>query len=195
MSAGTERASLEFAGKRPAAKSKKARPDLVREVIGKISRRDGLFLGSFKRFAAASRSGRKPPALQQRQGKGLSRSGKESQIFNPGRTRGRLRRLLGLRCHAEVASVSAAVGCSHSPLTIRVDAETGGVFERSRVSQPLGAVALHGFAQPPKLKLGDLVASYRSWPASAQLSVQLLKAAGLSCAGNIDLDRSRAAAG
>jgi len=40
MSAGTERASLEFAGKSLLQKAK-ARPDLVREVIGKIQR-DGL---------------------------------------------------------------------------------------------------------------------------------------------------------
>src|SRR5437899_7025655 len=41
VSAGTERASAEFAGKSLLQKAQ-ARPDLVREVIGKI-RRDGLF--------------------------------------------------------------------------------------------------------------------------------------------------------
>src|SRR5271155_218277 len=40
VSAGTERASAEFAGKNLVAKAK-ARPDLVRDVLGKI-RRDGL---------------------------------------------------------------------------------------------------------------------------------------------------------
>ncbi|MGC2449520.1 MAG: bi-domain-containing oxidoreductase [Candidatus Sulfotelmatobacter sp.] len=178
VSAGTERASAEFARKSLLQKAK-SRPDLVREVISKVQR-DGIFSA-----VEAVRS-----RLDQPQSPGYSSAGTVISIgegitdIQPGD------RVAcagaGIAVHAEIACVPRLM-LAHIP-------------EREPIGNPVsfedaafatvGAVALHGI-RTSEAKLGDLVAVV-GLGLLGQLTVQLLKAAGCRVLG-MDIDSERAA--
>jgi threonine dehydrogenase-like Zn-dependent dehydrogenase len=137
VSAGTERASAEFARKSLLQKAR-SRPDLVREVIGKVQR-DGIF-SAIQPCAAVSTS-RKVPATAAREQS--SQSATASPICNPA-----------------TASLAPALD---SPFTRRLRASRdcwwrASPRERSAAERKvpfdeaafatLGAVALHGIRTP-----------------------------------------------
>src|SRR5208283_4971626 len=176
VSAGTERASAEFAGKSLLQKAQ-ARPDLVREVIGKM-RRDGIFSAI---QAVRSR-------LDQPQSPGYSSAGTVIAVgdgvtdLQPGD------RVAcagaGFAVHAEVACVPRLlVGL----IPTRNAAEEVPFDEAAFAT--LGAVALHGI-RTAEVKLGDLVAVI-GLGLLGQLTLQLLKAAGCRVLG-MDINPSRA---
>jgi predicted dehydrogenase/threonine dehydrogenase-like Zn-dependent dehydrogenase len=178
VSAGTERASAEFAGKSLLQKAQ-ARPDLVRDVLGKI-KRDGL--GSAIQ-AVRSR-------LDQPQAPGYSSSGTVIGIgdgvvdFQPGDR---------VACAGAGVAVHAEVACVPRLLAARIPPEDSGseevAFEVAAFAT-LGAVALHAI-RTAEVKLGDTVAVI-GLGLLGQLTVQLLKAAGCRVLG-MDLDSSRVA--
>jgi predicted dehydrogenase len=178
VSAGTERASSEFARKSLLQKAQ-SRPDLVREVISKVQR-DGIFSAL---QAVRSR-------LDQPQSPGYSSSGTVIAVgegvtdLKPGD------RVAcagaGFAVHAEVANV---------PRLLVAPIPTG---DASRTEVPLdeaafatlGAVALHG-VRTAEANLGDRVVVI-GLGLIGQLTMQLLKAAGCSVFG-MDPDPLRAA--
>jgi predicted dehydrogenase/threonine dehydrogenase-like Zn-dependent dehydrogenase len=182
VSAGTERASTEFARKSLLQKAQ-SRPDLVREVISKVQR-DGIF--------SAIQSVRS--RLDQPQSPGYSSAGTVISVgegvvdIQPGD------RVAcagaGFAVHAEVACVPRLLVAripqrtldGDSPLTSEVP------FDEAAFAT-LGAVALHG-VRTSETKLGDAVAVI-GLGLLGQLTVQLLKAAGCRVVG-LDLDGSRA---
>ncbi len=175
VSAGTERASAEFARKSLLQKAK-SRPDLVREVISKVQR-DGIFSA-----VQAVRS-----RLDQPQSPGYSSAGTVIAVgegvtdLRPGD------RVAcagaGFAVHAEIASVPRL-------LVARIPSGAGDevAFDEAAFAT-LGAVALHGI-RTSEVKLGDLVAVI-GLGLLGQLTVQLLKAAGCRVLG-MDIDASRA---
>ena len=175
VSAGTERASSEFARKNLLQKAQ-SRPDLVREVISKV-RRDGLFSAI---QAVRSR-------LDQPQSPGYSSAGTVIAVgegvtdVQPGD------RVAcagaGFAVHAEIASVPRLL-LARVPL----ESEREVPFEEACFST-LGAVALHGI-RTADAKLGDVVAVI-GLGLLGQLTAQLLKAAGCRVLG-MDIDASRA---
>ncbi len=178
VSAGTERAAAEFARKNILQKAQ-SRPDLVREVLGKVQR-DGI-LSAIR--AVRSR-------LDQPQTPGYSSAGTVIAVadgitdLRPGD------RVAcagaGFAVHAEVASIPRL-------LVARIPSTDPLIGEELPFDQAafatLGAVALHGI-RTAEAKLGDLVAVI-GLGLLGQLTVQLLKAAGCRVFG-IDLDASRA---
>ncbi len=177
VSAGTERASAEFARKTLLQKAK-SRPDLVREVIAKIQR-DGIVSA-----VQAVRT-----RLDQPQSPGYSSAGTVIAVgegvtdLQPGD------RVAcagaGFAVHAEVANVPRL-------LVARILAcdPTGGAqvpFDQAAFAT-LGAVALHG-VRTAEAKLGDMVAVV-GLGLLGQLTIQLLKIAGCHVLG-MDIDPSR----
>ncbi len=176
VSAGTERASAEFAGKSLLQKAK-SRPDLVREVVGKV-RRDGVF------SAWNSVSSR----LDQPQSPGYSSAGTVIAVgegvtdLQPGDR---------VACAGAGFAVHAEIACIPRLLVGRIpardsDEEVG--FDHAAFAT-LGAVALHGL-RTAEGKLGDTVAVI-GLGLLGQLATQLLKAAGCRVIG-MDINRSRA---
>ncbi|MGH9512088.1 MAG: bi-domain-containing oxidoreductase [Terriglobales bacterium] len=159
VSSGTERASAEFARKGLLQKAK-ARPDLVREVMGKI-RHDGLFSA-----VSAVRSRLDTPAAL-----GYSSAGTVIEIapdvtdILPGD------RVAcagaGYAVHGEVANVPRLLLAKLPPEVMN--------FEEAAFTT-IGAVALHGI-RTAAVKLGDTVAVI-GLGLLGQLTLQLLKAAG-----------------
>ena len=182
VSAGTERASAEFARKSLLQKAQ-SRPDLVREVIGKVQR-DGIFSAI---QAVRSR-------LDQPQSPGYSSAGTVIAVgegvtdLQPGD------RVAcagaGFAVHAEIACVPRLL-VARIPIRISVDtlAASDDVSFDEAAFATLGAVALHGI-RTSEVKLGDLVAVI-GLGLLGQLTVQLLKAAGCRVVG-LDIDGSRA---
>jgi len=181
VSAGTERASAKFARKSLLQKAR-SRPDLVREVIGKMQR-DGLF--------SAIRAVRS--RLDLPQSPGYSSAGTVIAVgegvtdLQPGDR---------LACAGAGFAVHAEVACVPRLLVARIP---GRVISNARVAKEevsfdeaafatLGAVALHGI-RTAEVKLGDLVAVI-GLGLLGQLTVQLLKAAGCRVIG-MDLNASR----
>lgn len=172
VSAGTERASADFARQSLLQKAK-SRPDLVREVIGKVQR-DGILSAM---HAVRSR-------LDQPQSPGYSSAGTAIGIgegvtdIQPGD------RVTcagaGFAMHAEVACVPrlliARISSDHIP------------FDHAAFAT-LGAVALHGI-RTAGAELGDMVAVI-GLGLLGQLTAQLLKAAGCHVFG-MDIDSERA---
>jgi predicted dehydrogenase/threonine dehydrogenase-like Zn-dependent dehydrogenase len=189
VSAGTERASAEFAGKSLLQKAQ-ARPDLVREVIGKMQR-DGIFSAL---QAVRSR-------LDQPQAPGYSSAGTVIAVgegvsdLQPGA------RVAcagaGFAVHAEIACVPrllvakipeageawsrvgtaalgrpsrAQLGSDHSPQ------QQSGVSYEEAAFGTVGAICLHGI-RTAEVALGDRVA-VMGLGLLGQITVQLLKAAG-----------------
>jgi predicted dehydrogenase/threonine dehydrogenase-like Zn-dependent dehydrogenase len=186
VSAGTERASTEFARKSLLQKAQ-SRPDLVREVIGKVQR-DGIF--------AAIQSVRS--RLDQPQSPGYSSAGTVIAVgegvvdLQPGDR---------VACAGAGFAVHAEVACVPRLLVARVPpGRTGGdpihtgpklgevSFDEAAFAT-LGAVALHGI-RTAEAKLGDTIAVI-GLGLLGQLTVQLLKAAGCRVLG-LDIDDSRA---
>jgi predicted dehydrogenase/threonine dehydrogenase-like Zn-dependent dehydrogenase len=175
VSAGTERASAEFARKNLLQKAK-SRPDLVREVISKIQR-DGIFSAL---QAVRSR-------LDQPQSPGYSSSGTVIAVgdgisdLQPGDR---------VACAGAGIAVHAEVACVPRLLVARIPVVNHEEVPFDEVAfATLGAVALHG-VRTAEAKLGDLVAVI-GLGLLGQLTVQLLKAAGCRVIG-MDIDDSRA---
>jgi predicted dehydrogenase/threonine dehydrogenase-like Zn-dependent dehydrogenase len=171
VSAGTERASLEFAGKNLFQKAR-TRPDLVREVLNKINR-DG--------FAAALSAMR--TRLDQPSALGYSSSGNVVAIgeavtgFNVGDR---------VACAGAGHAVHAEFACIPRLLVARIPSESVSFDDAAFTT--LGAVALHGIRNA-EAKLGDIVAVI-GLGLLGQLTVQILKAAGCSVLG-MDISRER----
>ena len=189
VSAGTERASAEFAGKNLLQKAQ-ARPDLVREVIGKM-RRDGIFSAL---QAVRSR-------LDQPQAPGYSSAGTVIAVGEGVRDLQPGDRVAcagaGFAVHAEIACVPrmlvakipecgetssrvgtaalgrpgrAQLGSDHSP-------QLGGeVSYEEAAFGTVGAICLHGI-RTAEVALGNTVAVI-GLGLLGQITVQLLKAAG-----------------
>lgn len=177
VSAGTERASAQFARKSLLQKAQ-SRPDLVREVISKV-RRDGIFSAI---QAVRSR-------LDQPQSPGYSSAG---TVIAVGEGVVDLRPGDRVACAGAGFAVHAEVACVPRLLVARISARpTGGnevPFDEAAFAT-LGAVALHGI-RTSEAKLGDTVAVI-GLGLLGQLTVQLLKAAGCHVLG-MDIDPSRA---
>jgi threonine dehydrogenase-like Zn-dependent dehydrogenase len=173
VSAGTERASCEFASKNLLQKAK-ARPDLVREVIGKV-RRDGMLSAI---VAVRSR-------LDQPNALGYSSSGTVIEVGD-----GVTDLHVGDRvaCAGANHAVHAEFGCIPRLLAARIDPESAVSFEDAAFTT-LGAVALHG-VRTAEVKLGDVVAVI-GLGLLGQLTVQILRAAGCRVLG-MDLAPERA---
>ena len=177
VSAGTERASAQFARKSLLQKAQ-SRPDLVREVISKVQR-DGFFSAI---QAVRSR-------LDQPQSPGYSSAGTVIALgegvidLQPGDR---------VACAGAGFAVHAEVACVPRLLVARIPSRQPGgdevPFEEAAFAT-LGAVALHGI-RTAEAKLGDLVAVI-GLGLLGQLTVQLLKAAGCRVLGT-DIDASRA---
>src|SRR5580658_1297848 len=159
VSAGTERASCEFAGKNLLQKAN-ARPDLVREVISKV-RRDGLFSA----VAAVLSRLDLPNAL------GYSSSG---TVIGVGKGITDLNVGDRVACAGANYAVHAEFACIPRLLVARIP-ESRVTFENAAFTT-VGAVALHG-VRTAEVKLGDVVAVI-GLGLVGQLTVQILKAAG-----------------
>lgn len=185
VSAGTERASAEFAGKNMLAKAK-ARPDLVRDVISKI-KRDGI---SSTMQTVRSR-------LDQPQSVGYSSAGVVLAIgdgitdINVGD------RVAcagaGYAVHAEIACVPRML-VAKIPAMILASEEVSSeipyaVSYEEAAFGTVGAICLHGM-RTAEVSLGDTVAVI-GLGLLGQITVQLLQAAGCRVFG-LDLLRQRA---
>jgi predicted dehydrogenase/threonine dehydrogenase-like Zn-dependent dehydrogenase len=173
VSAGTERASCEFASKNLLQKAK-ARPDLVREVVGKI-RRDGMF------SAVAAIRGR----LDQPSALGYSSSG---TVIEVGEGVGDLSVGDRVACAGASYAVHAEFACVPRLLAAKLRPDSAVSFEEAAFTT-LGAVALHG-VRTADVKLGDVVAVI-GLGLLGQLTVQILKAAGCRVLG-MDIAPERA---
>jgi predicted dehydrogenase/threonine dehydrogenase-like Zn-dependent dehydrogenase len=172
VSPGTERASSEFAGKNLLQKAR-MRPDLVREVLNKISR-DGVLA-----TVSSVRS-----RLDQPSALGYSSSGTVIAVgegivdVNPGDR---------VACAGAGHAVHAGFACIPRLLLARIPSSAVSFDEAAFTT--LGSVALHG-VRNADAKLGDVVAVI-GLGLLGQLSVQLLKSAGCRVLG-MDLSQERA---
>jgi len=182
VSAGTERASSEFARKSLLQKAR-SRPDLVRDVISKVQR-DGL-LSAIQTVRSR---------LDQPQSPGYSSAG---TVVAVGDSVTDLRPGDRVACAGGGFAVHAEIACVPRLLAARIPTRliSGDTIGGSEVPfdeaafATLGAVALHG-VRTSDSKLGDLVAVI-GLGLLGQLTVQLLKAAGCRVLG-MDIDESRA---
>jgi threonine dehydrogenase-like Zn-dependent dehydrogenase len=179
VSAGTERASAEFARKSLVQKAH-SRPDLVREVFSKIQR-DGIFS-----TLQAVRS-----RLDQPQSCGYSSAG---TVVATGEGVTDLRPGDRVACAGAGFAVHAEIACVPRLLVAPVpfsDSGAGSEISSAEAAfATLGAVALHGI-RTAEARLGDRAAVI-GLGLIGQLSVQLLKAAGCTVLG-VDIDPWRAA--
>lgn len=176
VSAGTERASSEFARKNLLQKAQ-ARPDLVHEVLGKI-RRDGL-LSTIQTVRSR---------LDQPTSVGYSSAGTVIEVAE-----GIADIAVGDRvaCAGAGFAVHAEIACVPRLLLAKIPDRTSASFEEAAFTT-VGAVALHGI-RTAEVKLGDAVAVI-GLGLLGQLTVQLLKAAGCRVLGmDIAPDRSELA--
>jgi predicted dehydrogenase/threonine dehydrogenase-like Zn-dependent dehydrogenase len=175
VSAGTERASSEFARKTLLQKAK-SRPDLVRDVISKVQR-DGLLAAI---HAVRSR-------LDQPQNPGYSSAGTVIAVgegvtdIQPGDR---------VACAGAGFAVHAEIACVPCLLVALIPSRAAGdeVSLEEAAFATLGAVALHGI-RTAEAKLGDQIAVI-GLGLLGQLTLQLLKAAGCRVLG-MDIDPSR----
>ena len=177
VSAGTERASAEFASKNLLAKAK-ARPDLVSDVLAKM-RRDGL----------ASTLQTVRSRLDQPQSVGYSSAGVVVAVGD-----GITDISVGDRvaCAGAGYAVHAEFACVPRLLVAKIpagrEASSPVSFEEAAFGT-LGAICLHGI-RTAEVALGDTVAVI-GLGLLGQITVQLLKAAGCRVFG-MDLLRQRA---
>ncbi|HEV2397080.1 MAG TPA: bi-domain-containing oxidoreductase [Candidatus Sulfotelmatobacter sp.] len=178
VSAGTERASSEFARKNLLQKAK-SRPDLVRDVISKVQR-DGIISAIHTvrtRLDQPQNPGYSSAGIVLAVGEGVTDLRPGDRVACAGG---------GIAVHAEIACVprllAARIPAGQSPT------QRGVPFEEAAFAT-LGAVALHGI-RTSGTRLGDQVAVI-GLGLLGQLTVQLLKAAGCSVLG-MDIDPSRA---
>jgi predicted dehydrogenase/threonine dehydrogenase-like Zn-dependent dehydrogenase len=176
VSAGTERASAEFASKSLLAKAK-ARPDLVRDVVSKI-RRDGLIstLQTVRsRLAEPQSLGYSSAGVVVAVGDGIVDINVGDRVACAG---------AGYAVHAEFV-------CVPRMLVARIpegQAESQVAYEEAAFAT-VGAICLHGI-RTAEVGLGDTVAVI-GLGLLGQITVQLLKAAGCRVFG-MDLLRRRA---
>ncbi len=175
VSAGTERASAEFAGKNLLAKAK-ARPDLVRDVTAKM-RRDGL---SATLQTVRSR-------LDQPQSVGYSSAGVVVAVgdgvtdINVGDR---------VACAGAGYAVHAEIACVPRMLVAKIPGDSGlNVSWEEAAFGTLGAICLHGI-RTSEVALGDTVAVV-GLGLLGQITAQLLTAAGCRVFG-MDLLQQRA---
>ncbi len=173
VSAGTERASSEFASKNLFQKAK-ARPDLVHEVLNKV-RRDGVFATL---NAVRSR-------LDQPSALGYSSAG---TVVGVGAGVADINVGDRVACAGAGYAVHAEFDCVPRLLVAKIPSESVSFDEAAFTT--VGAVALHGIRMGD-VKLGDVVAVI-GMGLLGQLTVQLLKAAGCKVVG-FDLVPERAA--
>ncbi|HEX6803131.1 MAG TPA: bi-domain-containing oxidoreductase [Terriglobales bacterium] len=172
VSAGTERASSEFASKNLWQKAK-ARPDLVREVVAKV-RRDG----AVSALAAVRSRLDQPLAL------GYSSAG---TVVEVGEGVSDLRPGDRVACAGANYAVHAEFACIPRMLAEKIPSVE--VDFPSAAFTTLGAVVLHG-VRTAEAKLGGIVAVI-GLGLLGQLTVQVLNAAGCRVVG-LDLNPSRA---
>ena len=172
VSAGTERASSEFASKNLLQKAR-MRPDLVREVLSKISR-DGLLATV---STVRSRLDQ-PSALGYSSAGTVVAVGEGVSDFSPGDR---------VACAGAGHAVHAELVCIPRLLAARIPSETVSFDEAAFTT--LGAVALHG-VRNADVKLGDVVAVI-GLGLLGQLTIQILKAAGC-CVLGMDISDERA---
>jgi predicted dehydrogenase/threonine dehydrogenase-like Zn-dependent dehydrogenase len=172
VSAGTERASSEFAGKNLLQKAR-MRPDLVHDVLSKIIR-DGLLAT----VSSVRNRLDQPSALGYSSAGTVVAVGEGIADINPGDR---------VACAGAGHAVHAEFACVPRLLAARIPSETVG-FEEAAFTT-LGAVALHG-ARNAEVKLGDIVAVI-GLGLLGQLTVQILKAAGC-CVLGMDISPERA---
>src|ERR1035441_8375963 len=201
VSAGTERASAEFASKSLLAKAK-ARPDLVRDVIAKL-RRDG--------FASTLQTVRS--RLDQPQSVGYSSAGVVVAVGDGIADLNVGDRVAcagaGYAVHAEFACVPRLLVAKIPETSSQIPGHLFSVETRLAASPPteqppsprdnvsyeeaafgtVGAICLHGI-RTAEVALGDMVAVI-GLGLLGQITVQLLKAAGCRVFG-MDLLRQRA---
>jgi predicted dehydrogenase/threonine dehydrogenase-like Zn-dependent dehydrogenase len=172
VSAGTERASSEFASKSLLQKAK-SRPDLVREVVNKV-RRDGVLSA----FSAVRSRLDQPLAL------GYSSAG---TVVEVGEGISDLRVGDRVACAGANFAVHAEFACMPRMLVARIP--SADVDFDSAAFTTLGAVAIHG-VRTAEAKLGDVVAVI-GLGLLGQLTLQVLNAAGCRVVG-MDLIQERA---
>lgn len=181
VSAGTERASSEFARKNLLQKAK-SRPDLVREVISKVQR-DGIVsaLATVRsRLDQPGTPGYSSAGTVIAVGEGVTDIQPGDRVACAG---------AGFAVHAEIASVPRLLVAGIPAKDTLKSAEVP--FDEAAFAT-LGAVALHGI-RTAEAKLGDMVAVV-GLGLLGQLTVQLLKAAGCHVLGmDIDADRAQLA--
>jgi predicted dehydrogenase/threonine dehydrogenase-like Zn-dependent dehydrogenase len=173
VSAGTERAASEFAGKNLLQKAM-ARPDLVRDVLSKV-RRDGLLSA-----VQAVRS-----RLDQPLALGYSSAG---IVVGVGEGVNDLQVGDRVACAGAGFAVHAEIACVPRLLVARIPEPVGVTFEDAAFTT-VGAVALHGI-RTAEAKLGDVVAVI-GLGLLGQLTAQILKIAGCRVLGT-DLIPDRA---
>jgi predicted dehydrogenase/NADPH:quinone reductase-like Zn-dependent oxidoreductase len=164
VSAGTERASSDFAAKSLLQKAR-SRPDLVREVMNKV-RRDGLLS-----TALAVRNRLDQPAAL-----GYSSAG---TVVEVGEGITDLRAGDRVACAGAGFAVHAEFACVPRLLVARVPSAE--VEFESAAFTTIGAVAIHG-VRTADAKLGDVVAVI-GLGLLGQLAVQILNAAGCRVIG------------
>jgi predicted dehydrogenase/threonine dehydrogenase-like Zn-dependent dehydrogenase len=172
VSAGTERASSEFAGKNLLQKAR-MRPDLVRDVLGKISR-DGLL----PTISAVRTRLDQPSALGYSSAGTVVAVGEGVTGISPGER---------VACAGAGHAVHAEFACVPRLLMARIP--SGAVAFDEAAFTTVGAVALHGI-RTADVKLGDIVAVI-GLGLLGQLTVQILKAAGCRVLG-MDISSQRA---
>ncbi len=172
VSAGTERASSEFASKNLLQKAK-SRPDLVREVWSKV-RRDGALFA----FSAVRNRLDQPTALGYSSAGTIVAVGEGVSDMVPGDR---------VACAGANYAVHAEFACVPRMLVARIP--SADVDFDSAAFTTLGAVAIHG-VRTAEAKLGDTVAVI-GLGLLGQLTVQILQAAGCRVIG-FDLQQARA---
>ena len=172
VSAGTERASSEFASKNLLQKAR-MRPDLVREVLNKISR-DGLLAT----VSSVRNRLDQPSALGYSSAGTVVAVGEGVTDINPGDR---------VACAGAGHAVHAEFACVPRLLVARIPSEAVSFDDAAFTT--LGAVALHG-VRNADVKLGDIVAVI-GLGLLGQLTVQILKAAGC-CVLGMDISEQRA---
>jgi predicted dehydrogenase/threonine dehydrogenase-like Zn-dependent dehydrogenase len=174
VSAGTERASAEFASKSLLSKAK-ARPDLVRDVMAKM-RRDGL----------ASTVQTVRTRLDQPQSVGYSSAGVVVAVGD-----GIAAINVGDRvaCAGAGFAVHAEFACVPRMLVAKIPDGPSNVSFEEAAFGTVGAICLHG-VRTAEVTLGDTVAVI-GLGLLGQITVQLLKAAGCRVFG-LDLVQQRA---
>jgi predicted dehydrogenase/threonine dehydrogenase-like Zn-dependent dehydrogenase len=173
VSVGTERASSEFAKKNLLLKAR-ARPDLVREVVGKV-RREGLFSA-----VQAIRS-----RLDQPLALGYSSAGR---VVGIGEGITDIRVGDRVACAGAGYAVHAELACVPRLLVAKLPEPSPVTFDEAAFAT-LGSIALHG-VRTADVKLGDTVAVI-GLGLMGQLTVQILKAAGCRVLG-MDIAPNRA---
>ncbi len=184
VSAGTERASAEFAGKSLMAKAK-ARPDLVRDVLAKMQR-DGLVSTMQtvrSRLDQPQSVGYSSAGVVIAVGDGIADIRVGDRVASAG---------AGYAVHAEIACVPRMLVAKIPDVEVKSDtanAAACGVSYEEAAFGTVGAICLHGI-RTADVALGDTVAVI-GLGLLGQITVQLLKAAGCRVFG-LDLVRQRA---